>query len=323
MRGRWDHDRLVSEFRGGNRLALARAVTAVENRRVGFEAILHDIYASTGRSWRIGVTGPPGAGKSTTVEKLALAFRAKGKRIGILAVDPTSPFSGGALLGDRVRMGGLSLDPGIFIRSLASRGALGGLTETTEEILHVLEAFGFDILIIETVGVGQSELDIASEADSTVVILVPESGDSIQMLKAGLLEIADILVVNKSDRPGADTLFADIGEILQMRGEPDDGGARIVQTIAAEGKGIDDLKAALESHREALESRGAIESVRRGRAEGHLQRILRRRVLESLDADLMDCAGYEALVDRVTRREITPYRAAGEILERLGRRAGG
>jgi LAO/AO transport system kinase len=319
MKGRWDRERLVSEFRAGNRLALARAVTMVENRQHGFEAVLHDIYGSTGRSWRIGVTGPPGAGKSTTVEELALAFRAEGKRIGILAVDPTSPFSGGALLGDRVRMAELSLDPGVFIRSLASRGALGGLTETTDEILHVLEALGFDILIIETVGVGQSELDIASEADSTVVILVPESGDSIQILKAGLLEIADILVINKSDRPGADALFADIGDILEMRGDPGDRAERIVQTVAARGKGIDELKAVLEEHRRGLEARGELESVRRERAEGHLRRIVRRRVLESLDAELERSAAFEPLIDRIVRREITPYRAAGEILKAIGR----
>jgi len=181
MKSRWNNDRLVEEFKSGNRMALARAVTLVENRRNGFEKLLHDLHRESDGAWRIGVTGPPGAGKSTTTEKLALLFRESGLKVGILAVDPSSPFSGGALLGDRVRMSSLNLDDGVYIRSLAARGNIGGLTTTTEEILHVYEAFGFDVIIIETVGVGQSELDVASQADTTIVMLVPESGDSIQV----------------------------------------------------------------------------------------------------------------------------------------------
>ena len=211
------HQRLLDDFAAGRKPALARAVSIVENHRPGFDALLATLHARIGRGWRIGITGPPGAGKSTLTARIAAAYRASGLSVGIIAVDPTSPFTGGALLGDRIRMEEVALDPGVFIRSMATRGSLGGLAESTGEVADVLDAFGTDRILIETVGVGQSELDVSRNADSTVVVLVPESGDSIQTLKAGLMEIADTFVVNKADRPGADRLRNELELMLGLR----------------------------------------------------------------------------------------------------------
>src|SRR5438874_732558 len=211
------HERLLADFDAGKKAALARAVSVVENHRRGFERLLATFHSRLGRARRIGITGPPGAGKSTLTSALVAAYRAAGLSVGVVAVDPTSPFTGGALLGDRIRMESVALDPGVFIRSMATRGSLGGLAEATGEVADILDAFGTDRIIIETVGVGQSELDVSRNADSTVVVLVPESGDSIQTLKAGLMEIADMFVVNKSDRPGADRMRHELELMLGLR----------------------------------------------------------------------------------------------------------
>lgn len=208
---------LLDLFESGQSAALARAVSIVENQRAGFDLLMNALHHKLGGARRIGVTGPPGAGKSTIATQLVAAWRAQGKRVGVVAVDPTSPFTGGALLGDRIRMESVALDPGVFIRSMATRGSLGGLAAATRDVCDVLDAFGFDVILIETVGVGQSELDVARTADCTVVVLVPESGDSIQTLKAGVMEIADVFVVNKADRPGADRLGNDIELMLGLR----------------------------------------------------------------------------------------------------------
>jgi LAO/AO transport system kinase len=209
--------RLLDDFVVGKKPALARVVSVVENHREGFDALLATLHARLGRGRRIGVTGPPGAGKSTLTAALASAYREAGLTVGVIAVDPTSPFTGGALLGDRIRMESVALDPGVFIRSMATRGSLGGLAESTGEVADVLDAFGFERIIIETVGVGQSELDVSRNADTTLVVLVPESGDSIQTLKAGLMEIADNFAVNKADRPGADRLVSELELMLGLR----------------------------------------------------------------------------------------------------------
>jgi LAO/AO transport system kinase len=208
---------LLTEFRAGRRVALARAISLVENERPGFRELLRQLHTGTGRAHRVGVTGPPGAGKSTLTAALIRHYRASAERVAVIAVDPTSPFTGGALLGDRIRMNDIAMDDGVFIRSMATRGSLGGLALATKEVADVMDAFGFDRIIVETVGVGQSELDIAAAADSTVVVLVPESGDGIQAMKAGLMEAADLFIVNKADRPGADRVAREISLMLHLR----------------------------------------------------------------------------------------------------------
>jgi len=219
---------LLQRFRDGKRIGLARAITVVENEQSGFETFLHEVLSAAGpRGARVGVTGPPGAGKSSLVAMLAAHYREAEERVGVVAVDPTSPYSGGALLGDRIRMNDLATDPGIFIRSMATRGSLGGLATTSKEVIDLMDAFGIPRILIETVGVGQTELDVTGAADTVVVVLVPESGDGVQAMKAGLMEIADIFVVNKADRPGADRLLKELSQAIHLRTGPggDSGGA--------------------------------------------------------------------------------------------------
>jgi LAO/AO transport system kinase len=208
---------LLERFRDRQRAALARVISIVENQREGFHAVLHELHTGVAGARLIGITGPPGAGKSTITAALIERFRGRGQTVGVIAVDPTSPYTGGALLGDRIRMNDVAQDDGVFIRSMATRGALGGLAAATREVIDVVAAYGFDVILVETVGVGQSELDIAAAADSTVVVLVPESGDSIQTMKAGLMEAADLFVVNKADRPGAPRLAREVEMMLHLR----------------------------------------------------------------------------------------------------------
>jgi LAO/AO transport system kinase len=243
---------LLAQFADGKKAALARAVSVVENRRAGADALLAALHPRLGRARRIGITGPPGAGKSTLTTEVATLYREAGLTVGIVAVDPTSPFTGGALLGDRIRMESIALDPGVFIRSMATRGSLGGLASATRDVTDVLDAFGLDRVIIETVGVGQTELDVSRTADSTLVVLVPESGDSIQTLKAGLMEIADIFIVNKADRPGADRLRNELELMLGMR---------MPEALGAGHHGVD-LRKAAASERERAEDAATPEARR-------------------------------------------------------------
>lgn len=337
-----DHERLLAEFEAGRRPALARVISIVENQRPGFQSLMTALNARMGRAHRIGITGPPGAGKSTLVGALVRHFRETGSTVGIVAVDPSSPFTGGALLGDRIRMNELALDHGVFIRSMATRGSLGGLALTTREVADVMDAFGFDRVLIETVGVGQSELDVAAAADTTVVVLVPEAGDAIQAMKAGLMEASDLFVINKADRPGADRMARDIRQMLHMRAgrthqnvpahhgvdlravaqpqrkpEPEaDTSWRIpvLQTVAKDGKGIPELAAALDEHRKWLDESGekAVRLERRltQRARDEVERSLKREVWQNRGGEAL----LQAALPALRAGEVSPYEVAAEIL---------
>lgn len=271
---------LLERFTAGEHLALSRAISLVENRRPGFEALLHALHGRLGRARRIGITGPPGAGKSTLTAALARQFRDEGETVGVIAVDPSSPFTGGALLGDRIRMDALATEPGIFIRSMASRGSHGGLSATTREATDLMDAFGFERVLLETVGVGQSELEIASQADTTVLVLVPESGDGIQAMKAGLMEVADLLVVNKADRPGAERLRKELRMVKHLREPTADGGWEppVLMTVASDGDGIAGLAEALEAHGRHLADSGLLAERRHAAALEHTRMVLERTV---------------------------------------------
>jgi len=296
----------------GDRAALARAISVIENEEPGARELLRSLFPRTGKGYRIGVTGPPGAGKSTITSRLAQHYRARGKTIGVIAVDPTSPFSGGALLGDRVRMADVETDEGVFIRSMASRGSLGGLSRKAVEAADVLDASGRDIIIMETVGVGQSELDIAGAADTTVVVLVPESGDSIQAMKAGLMEIADFFVMNKADRAGAEQAVTAIQMILHFRA----GAAwnpSVVPSIASTGEGIAEIAAQIDAHRSHLETTGGLARKRRG----SLERRVGELVDESLRAGFWSPERRAMLAERmdaVMEHRASPYEVAEELI---------
>lgn len=305
---------LIRAFRGGDRRACGRLISLVENGHDDSVTVLDQLYPLTGRAYRIGVTGPPGAGKSTLVEKLALTCREKKSTVGIVAVDPTSPFSGGAVLGDRVRMSTLFSDPGVFIRSMATRGGIGGLAGRTKEVCDLLDAFGRDFVIIETVGVGQMELDIAGAAHSTVVVLVPESGDSIQALKAGLMEIADIYCVNKADREGADRLVLEIESMLELRARNDGWNPPVLKTVATSGQGVERLYDNLLVYRAFVQESG-LERLRKEQAvRSEIQWIVDERLRRERWCLPRLRMRLDRLVQDVLAGSITPYRAAQELI---------
>jgi len=311
---------LTTGVLAGDPRAIARAMSLVEDESPAGAEVLRAVHPRTGRAFLVGVTGPPGAGKSTLVDRLTLEARGEGARVGVIAVDPTSPFSGGAVLGDRVRMGRHAADAGVFIRSMATRGHLGGVARATTDVASILDAAGKEWIFIETVGVGQDEVEIARTADVTIVVLVPGTGDEVQALKAGIMEIADIFVVNKADREGADRLFQAIAanQALQAYGA-DEWRPPILRTVATTGEGVPELWRAVAQYRTR---HGARDGRRRARHEQRLRELLSTRFLQHLERTL-PAGELDRVVDRITAGEIDPYSAASELVdEYVVRRAG-
>lgn len=309
-------DKLLDQFFNNNIRALAKILTIIESRSPGLEEIMSGITITRRNSYCTGITGPPGSGKSTIVDALTHSLRGEGKTVGIVAIDPSSPFSGGAVLGDRIRMQGHAGDSGVFIRSLGSRGSHGGLSRATRDIVRAMTAFGFDQIIVETVGVGQTELDIMELADTTVVVLVPEAGDTIQTMKAGLLEIADIFVVNKSDRPGADAISQSLTTLVEMSGD-DVWKIPVVATEAIRSKGIARLLEEIRNHAECA----AKDDARAGRLRDIRKAELIQIITEQFEREIKEKIASDKKLARLSEKVASgsenPYAAAQEILKKL------
>ncbi len=338
---------LLEHFRDGKTPALARAISVVEDEREGFRDFLHAVLGRGPRARRVGFTGPPGAGKSSLVAVAATSYRSAAERVGVIAVDPTSPYSGGALLGDRIRMNDIATDPGVFIRSMATRGSLGGLATTTKEVVDVMDAFGFDRVLIETVGVGQTELEITGAADTVVVVLVPESGDAIQAMKAGLMEIGDVFVVNKADRPGSSRVVKEIRQALHLRagyalkdipahhgvdlgrvmknertGEPlgresEGWSVPVLSTNALNEEGVEELLGVVERHRTWLEGSGQLAARRRTRAAVRVRDVVHRELRRVAWSSEATAAMLDEGLAAIAAGDATPYSVADEILRAL------
>jgi LAO/AO transport system kinase len=309
---------LVGRALAGNRRAAGRIISRLEDEAPDAETIVREIYPHTGHAYAVGFTGPPGAGKSTLVDEVIRLLRARGQTVGVIAVDPNSPFSGGAILGDRIRMMRHAADPGVFIRSMGARGHLGGLARAARNVMLLFDAIGLDIIIAETVGVGQSELEVVDAADTTVVIMPPGLGDGVQAIKAGIMEIADIFVVNKADHPESSRTVSDIRELLRMDGEHHAWTPPIVRTVATTGEGLDDLLLRIDRHREFGEESGELLRRRRARLAGDITRIAERKLLDSVLRPRTETEHFQRLVDDALQRRLDPYAVAETILPAEG-----
>ncbi len=309
-RDRVDLDDLVARLRERQPRAIGRAISRVEGGGAAAAEVVRRVFAATGRARTVGITGPPGAGKSTLVDRLATAARERGETVGILCVDPTSPFSGGALLGDRIRMQGLATDPGVFIRSMATRGAMGGLARATRDAVDLLDAAGFDWVLVETVGVGQDEVDVVESVDTVVVVAVPGLGDDIQAIKAGIMEIADVFVLNKADREGSERTFRDLAMVLSLADHDEATWLPpIVKTVASRSEGIAEAQAAIERHRTWMEQGGRLSERRRAQLRLRVESILKDRMLVAAREE----AGLETEVLRGFDAGTDPYSLADEL----------
>jgi LAO/AO transport system kinase len=307
---------LAERLLSGDPRAVARAISLIEDDDPAGADLIRAVFSRTGRAFLIGVTGPPGAGKSTLVDRISAEIRRSGATVGIIAVDPSSPFTGGAVLGDRLRMQSHAGDAGVFIRSMATRGHLGGLARATADAALVLDASGRDIVVIETVGVGQDEVDIVRTADVSIVTLVPGTGDDVQALKAGIMEIADVFVVNKADRDGADRLVASVESNLSLHAYgPADWRPPIVKTVATTGEGVPELMAAIARFR--AHATGAEKTRRRTRAESRLREIVSMKLMAHVEQHVLAPGELASMVERVAARDLDPYTAADLLLKRL------
>lgn len=308
---------LAKKVLEGNQRAVARLITLAENDLPEASDAMKRIHKASGRAHVIGVTGVMGAGKSSLIAELALGFREQGKTVGIVAIDPTSPFTGGALLGDRIRMMQISTDKGIFIRSMGTRGMLGGLTGAVYDVVEILDAAGFDIVIVETVGVGQAEVDVIKIADTTLVVLVPGLGDSIQTFKAGLMEIADIYVINKSDRPGIEIAVAEILNLVDLTHVEGERRVPVLPVSVKKQEGVDGIIEEIGKHLEYLRGSDALQKHRRERYEAELVEIIRKRLMNLIFDEEVFRGKVEGLLDQILEKEKAPYTAAEEILTRV------
>jgi LAO/AO transport system kinase len=318
------HADLLADLLDGKHRALARVITKIENRDPGYRELVSELHSHTGDAEVIGITGSPGAGKSTLVDKVANYYRERGETVGVIAIDPSSPFTGGAVLGDRIRMASNVGDMDVFFRSMSARGSLGGLSTATSDAVKALDAFGKDKIIVETVGAGQNEIDIVKTADTVAVLVPPESGDNVQMLKAGILEIADVFVVNKADLPGANRTVTELTEMVHMRdGQPTpefgddveyDWEPKIVETVAKDGEGVAEFIDVLDEHRGVLETTGMLDAKTRTRYAEEIRALLREDANRLVASEIESRGGIEELVEAVFEQETDPYSVADEVI---------
>lgn len=311
---------LIEKIYKEDKRSIARAISIVESDNSYTSEYLKKIHIKVGKAYRIGITGPPGAGKSTITNQLTKYFRSQNKKIGIIAVDPTSPFTGGALLGDRVRMTDIGMNDGVFIRSMATRGNLGGLSKKAIDVADIFDVAGFDIIIFETVGVGQSELDIAQAADTTIVVLVPESGDSVQAMKAGLMEIADFFVLNKSDRPGSQQAYTALQTILMIKNHDENSWLpNIIKTVASENKGIEEIANEIDRHKSFMKDKNLFHQKRERQSKLRIKEIVEHKLKDELWSETGENSLNSSL-QKVVLGNLSPYQIAEDIIQEFKNR---